>query len=169
MRYEEKPGNDAGAAGSGAQTRGGDAGNSRSLLTGCLIVLLAGGVVGILLIVAMGLFLVTGTVSAFQMGQPTGERYRFQEVTLQGDKDQPKVVQIPLQGFMTTASMGTETTSAAVFRARLEKAREDENVRAILLNVNSGGGGVTASDIMTPMLPVMVVGWAMISSQPADT
>jgi protease-4 len=96
----------------------------------------------------LGLFLVTGAASAFDKGGMAGKQYRFTEVTLRGEKGQPKVVQVPLRGFITTSSMGDDSTPAPLFRARLEKAREDDKVRAVLLSVNSGGGGVTASDIM---------------------
>lgn len=143
MKYEEQAKDDTGSADADGQS-----GTRRSLLTGCLIVLLAGGVVGILLLVALGLFMFTGAVSAFKMGGASGEGGQFREVTLQGEKGQPKVVQVPLKGFMTTGAMGDETASAEMFQDRLEKAREDDDVRAILLNVNSGGGGVTAADIM---------------------
>ncbi len=142
MRYEEEA---AGNTGSDAR---GESGGRHSLLTGCLIVLLAGGVVGILLIVALGLLMFTGAVSAFKMGGAGGEGRQFREVTLQGEKGQPKVVQVPLKGFIATGSMGDETASAELFQDRLEKARQDDDVRAILLNVNSGGGGVTAADVM---------------------
>jgi protease-4 len=113
-----------------------------------VVIILAGLVVCGLVIVAGGLLFVTGAVSAFGMKGAPGERFQLQEVTLEGKQGQPKIVQIPVTGMITSGSLGGETSSAELLEAQLDRARKDDNVKAILLTLNSGGGGVTGSDIM---------------------
>ena len=64
----------------------------------------------------------------------------------------PKAVRIPLTGMIDLADDGrgilrSESTTASTLRA-IRRATEDPTVDAILLEVDSGGGGITASDIL---------------------
>ena len=44
--------------------------------------------------------------------------------------------------------MGTGENPVSLFVEKIDRARADKNVRAVVLRINSPGGGVTASDIM---------------------
>ena len=62
-----------------------------------------------------------------------------------------KILIIDLSGLITTSSRSSLTRSsrgtAEQLRDQLEKAAADRNVAAVVLRINSPGGGVTASDI----------------------
>jgi protease-4 len=74
---------------------------------------------------------------------------RFREVVVErgGRTTGPKVVLISLRGVISTARPGNLGESMVDdMRYALEQAREDDNVRAIVLEIDSPGGEVTASD-----------------------
>ena len=63
-----------------------------------------------------------------------------------------KVVTIPLTGMIMLQSdnsglFQSETSAQRALRS-IKRATYDKNVRAIILQINSGGGGITASDII---------------------
>ncbi len=76
---------------------------------------------------------------------------RFREVVMQratrGSDD--KVAHIVLRGLISS-SIGGNVGDSMVddMRLALQQAREDENVRAVVLEVDSPGGEVTASDVI---------------------
>ena len=63
-----------------------------------------------------------------------------------------KVAIIDVEGMILNAKtgglLGEGDNMMALFRERLDAAREDKRVKAVVLRVNSPGGAVTASDIM---------------------
>ena len=62
-----------------------------------------------------------------------------------------KIAVLPVVGAITseeTAFLGTPTATPETLRNQLGQAAEDERVRAIVLEINSPGGGVVASDQM---------------------
>ena len=81
----------------------------------------------------------------------TGDSVPLREVTLEGTAKE-KVVVIPVRGkidddpklglFQEKPSMLQE------FVAQLRKAEQDDQVRAVLLKIDSPGGSVTASDLL---------------------
>lgn len=76
-------------------------------------------------------------------------RTRFREVVMQravnGSDD--KVAHIILRGLISSAIDGSVGDSMVDdMRLALQQAREDENVRAVVLEIDSPGGEVTASD-----------------------
>ena len=63
-----------------------------------------------------------------------------------------KVVTIPVTGMImlqsdTSGLFQSETSAQRALRS-IKRATYDKNVRAIILQINSGGGGITASDII---------------------
>ena len=77
----------------------------------------------------------------------------FQEVTLDGDRKQPdKVLHLSLSGVIMDGDASTPFAQrrdpVATIRAQLKQASRDEHIKAILLEINSPGGGVTASDVI---------------------
>jgi signal peptide peptidase SppA len=75
------------------------------------------------------------------------------EVWSSGDgASETKVVRIPISGFITLSSSDsifgrTMSPTAGALQA-IKRATLDNDVKAIILDVNSGGGGITASDIV---------------------
>jgi protease-4 len=63
-----------------------------------------------------------------------------------------KVALIEVSGLIVNARkpglLGDGENPVSVFREKLELAAEDDRVKAVVLRINSPGGGVTASDIM---------------------
>ena len=76
-------------------------------------------------------------------------RPRFREIMVdaaeRGSDD--KIVVIPLRGLISSSMEGNVGDSMVDdLRIALEQAREDDNVRAVVLEIDSPGGEVTASD-----------------------
>ena len=76
----------------------------------------------------------------------------FKEVWSCGeqDKDSAKIVRIPLTGviMLDEGRWGLKTGSAFTALQSIQRATLDEDVRGIILEIDSPGGGVTASDII---------------------
>jgi len=118
------------------------------VLTGCLVVVVAAGIVGLLLMLGIFLFVVGAGIT--QMPGVKGEgRFKFEEVTLSGSRGAPKIVCVPLEGVITTsASFGMGVDLVTRFAAELQQAERDEKVAGVLIAINSPGGGITGSDIL---------------------
>jgi len=75
-----------------------------------------------------------------------------EEVQIKPGKTSSKVLILDIDGVITNSSKGGMLTSmespVSLLKQRLNKAKQDVNLKAIVLRVNSPGGGVTASDIM---------------------
>jgi protease-4 len=76
----------------------------------------------------------------------------IEEVTIEEGRSRDKVLILEVDGIITAASKSGLLTQhespVASLRERLKKAKTDKKIKAIVLRVNSPGGGVTASDIM---------------------
>jgi protease-4 len=74
------------------------------------------------------------------------------EVTIKRGKTSDKVLILEVDGLITASSskgMLSDLQSPVAFlKERLMMARRDEDIKAVVLRVNSPGGGVTASDVM---------------------
>lgn len=82
-----------------------------------------------------------------------GAPFDHQEHFMAGNLDaSDKVLHIPLAGTImdmdTSGGLSPSPSIVSRIAAQLQQARKDEKVKAILLEVNSPGGGVTASDIL---------------------
>jgi protease-4 len=122
---------------------------------GCLwAIIIAQGVVllGIFALVA-GLVVLGAAVSGRRAGQSLGadEYPDLNEVWAWG-RGKAKVVQIPLRGMimlgeeegMFSRSFGNADGCLAAIR----RAANDPDVRALILDIDSGGGGITACDVI---------------------
>ena len=119
-------------------------GGRRSPLVGCLItltVLLAGG----LMMTCLVAFLLFSAVAG---GSGIGE---FQEETLFGEGED-KIALIPIQGTILGESgpnlFGVSLDMVKRVKDQMKRAQEDPKVRGIVLQIDSPGGSVTASDIL---------------------
>ena len=63
-----------------------------------------------------------------------------------------KIVIIPVDGMLSNAEsgpmFGAKENPVSLFAEKLNKARDDDNVKAVVLRINSPGGTVAASEIM---------------------
>jgi protease-4 len=122
---------------------------TRRYTHGCLIALAVVGAMGIMLVLGIGLLLVLASMAVVSHGAALDEEFRFQEITVGGTRGEPKVVCIPIEGVISGGVLpGIAATPAAVFAAQLAKAAGDSSVSAVILYVDSPGGGITASDVM---------------------
>lgn len=75
---------------------------------------------------------------------------KFHEVVVQrGSRGGDKIAVIPLRGLISSSIPGSVGDNMVDdMRFALEQARDDEHVRAIVLEIDSPGGEVTASDVI---------------------
>ncbi|GJQ59361.1 MAG: signal peptide peptidase SppA [Candidatus Scalindua sp. AMX11] len=96
----------------------------------------------------MAVFVVKGSLTPSDEERGTK---KLAEVVVEGS-GQNKIVIIPIKGVITaqsTKNILIETPSLIeVVKKQLEQAREDNSVKAIILDIDSPGGGITASDII---------------------
>jgi protease-4 len=102
-----------------------------------------------LLVVILSIFL-SGCFGGIKMFPNSSDPLK--ETVLQGDGDQ-KVLLIPINGMISSEPgkkmLGpSKPGMVSEFVAKLRKAERDENIKAVILSVNSPGGTVTASDII---------------------
>ncbi|MFL6541480.1 MAG: signal peptide peptidase SppA [Chthoniobacterales bacterium] len=74
---------------------------------------------------------------------------RFRETVVQRGQGNDKIAVIALRGVISSSLPGNVGESMVDdMRYALEQAREDKNVRAVVLEIDSPGGEVTASDVI---------------------
>jgi protease IV len=72
---------------------------------------------------------------------------RFREITVERGRGSDKIALIVLRGLISTSLPGNVGDSMVDdMRAALQQAREDDHVKAVVLEIDSPGGEVTASD-----------------------
>jgi protease-4 len=98
--------------------------------------------------------LVTGCGTPSFLVTPVANSNRLQEQTLKAGKgwSAPKVALIEVEGMLANAQSGglLQATENPVsrFSQQMDRAAADEDVKAVVLRVNSPGGTVTGSDTM---------------------
>ncbi|MBT6229899.1 MAG: signal peptide peptidase SppA, partial [Candidatus Scalindua sp.] len=102
----------------------------------------------VLFISLMGLFVVKGTLTT----QVEDKSTKKLTETVIGGTGTDKILLIPLKGVITGQSSKKLFQEAPSIvdsvKHQLEQARDDDNVKAVILEMNSPGGGITASDII---------------------
>ena len=72
---------------------------------------------------------------------------RFREITVERGRGTSKVALIEMRGLISSSLPGNVgETMVDDMRAALQQAREDDRVKAVILEIDSPGGEVTASD-----------------------
>ncbi len=96
------------------------------------------------------LLLVSGCISP-QVKLFTDATEPLQEFTIQG-KGKAKILLIPVRGIITDAPgkqfLRSAPNMVQEIVSQLGKARKDDDIKAVILKINSPGGTVTASDIL---------------------
>jgi protease-4 len=128
--------------------------------SGCLPAAISCGVVAALGIsalaatLAIGLFAAGDTVSHWKPVSKDGgaDEYPNLEKTWSYGSGETTVVRIPVYGILTrslsTGMLGSMKDPVGEVLACIQDATQDENVKAIILEVDSPGGEVTASDVI---------------------
>jgi protease-4 len=112
----------------------------------------------VVLLAAAG-FLIAGLMAGCAPGgglliKPVSANQELDETTVEKDSGLfwDKVAIIDVDGLIVDAReeglFGSGENPTSTFVEKLAKARQDDNVKAIILRINSPGGGVTASNIM---------------------
>ena len=71
---------------------------------------------------------------------------RMEEVTLREARTANKIAVVPIEGIITSEGGDGGFSMVTIVREQLKRARNDTDVRAVVLKVNSPGGEVLASD-----------------------
>ena len=101
------------------------------------------GIIGLLMLGRMASFITGGGkhITGTQSG-----RY-FEEITVENPHEKAKIVVVPVEGMITSAPWDPSGRSMVdVIEDQLKLAAEDDNVKAVVLKVDSPGGEVLASD-----------------------
>ena len=102
---------------------------------------------------ALALLLPAALTACFQVLIPLGGPSPLRESVVAGKRG-PKIVMIQIDGAIRDEDesgafgIGTREATVARVRAELELAGQDDEVKALLLRINTPGGTVTASDIV---------------------
>ena len=121
----------------------------RGVMIGCLVLVAAVACVAFLSVVALVLLISVAAVGAGSQGASAFDGPRIEEIPVSGEQRMPKVVIVPVHGVLVRDGkpMGAHDP-AETLKAMLAAAEADPDVAAILLEVESPGGGVTTCDIM---------------------
>jgi protease-4 len=96
----------------------------------------------------MGLFVVKGALTT----QVADESAKKLSETVIGGSGTDKILLIPLKGVITgqpSKKLFQDTPSIVdSVKQQLKQARDDNEIKAVILEINSPGGGITASDII---------------------
>ncbi|MGD2175618.1 MAG: signal peptide peptidase SppA [Candidatus Brocadiaceae bacterium] len=118
---------------------------SRPVWMGCLLGLAGGFTVlvllaGALFVIFAALIVVSSVGGTARTGLP------LTEVTVSGERGAPKVALVPVRGLLLRGGFGEDPLR--LLEAMLDRAGKDEQVHAVILSVDSGGGGMTTCDMM---------------------
>ncbi len=107
-------------------------------------------------IAVMAAALVGGCGTPSFLITPVSNTQKLRETQVQGGRGSDKVAVIEIEGLLSNARTGgflqpTEN-KLSLFKEQLDQAARDQNVKAVVLRVNSPGGTVTASDTMYELL-----------------
>ena len=134
----------------GPTPRGGAGGVSvTGVLLGCAVAVLAGFAVVALIVVALVLAVFASAAGGPAYAGLARRDVQLQELTVSGQHGDPKVAIIPIRGLLMPGGgslVGPDP--AKVLQAMLDAAREDDRVKAVMLAVDSPGGGITTCDVM---------------------
>ena len=108
-------------------------------------------ILSLVLIVVLGLIMAGRVLSSF-MGMArnvtgTESGRHFEEITVENPMAREKIVVVPVEGFITSQPWDPSGRSMVdSIEDQLKLAAKDENVRAVVLKIDSPGGEVLASD-----------------------
>ncbi len=112
-----------------------------------LFLALCGSLLGNVILLMVALSGVSGGSGASITS--SARSFKFAESRIQSGFGDGKIVQIDLTGIISSRSGGIYTDSMVDdLKIALQQARDDDKVSAVVLNIDSPGGEVTASDVI---------------------
>jgi len=117
---------------------------------GCLV---AGIVIGVVVVLGGLLVLAVAMVSMVSRGASAvvadrESQQRFREITLRAGGP-VKIMVIPVEGVIASKGVIAEARDPVeMYQVQLQKAAKDPKVAAVIVMINSPGGGITATDLM---------------------
>ncbi len=122
--------------------------NKQGCLSAVLFLLLCGSLLGNFLLGMIAIVKIGE--GATVTGIRSGKHQSFSEETILAGSGGAKIVQIDLQGVISSSENGGVLGKTMVEDIKLacKQAAEDQSVAAVVLNIDSPGGEVTASDII---------------------
>ncbi len=109
-------------------------------------------IVSIILLLLLGLSVLLNIGGFFSSAAllDTGRAHagpRLEEVLVESRGSQNKIAIVPIQGVISDAAVDPiGTTMVTIIKSQLERAADDQKVKAVILKVDSPGGGVMAAD-----------------------
>jgi protease IV len=107
--------------------------------------------ISLLALLFMAIAFLTGGCGGLHINIGGESKAPLKEYTLQGN-EQGKVLLIPVRGFITDSPrkglLRDRASTVEEVVAQLRLAEKDEEIKAVLLEINSPGGSITASDIL---------------------
>jgi protease-4 len=85
-------------------------------------------------------------VAGVKLKSPHSNGPRLEEVTVRDEDASDKIVVVPIEGVISGEPTDSGYSMVTVIREQLKLAKEDRDVKAVLLKVDSPGGEVLASD-----------------------
>ena len=77
---------------------------------------------------------------------------RLEEVTVESDETENKIVVIPVEGIIMSEALDRGFSMVEMIEEQLKRAADDDHVKAVILKVDSPGGEVLASDDINHLL-----------------
>ena len=122
---------------------------------GCLwgVILLQGFIIIVLIFAVAGAVSLTGAIKNLEAERDMGaDEYPRLKETWSWGRGDAKAVRIPLKGMILLRKEGGFFSSSEGSASRalesLRRATNDPDVKCVILDIDSGGGGITASDII---------------------
>lgn len=115
-------------------------------LSGCVVALIVVCVVGTLGLGLMVLLLAVAAGAASEGLSKEGQ-FRFREITVRSGGPR-KVYVVPVDGIIASRGAFADGDPVAIFKEQLKRAERDSNCAAVIVSIDSPGGGITATDIM---------------------
>jgi protease IV len=103
------------------------------------------------ILVLVAAALLTGGCGGIKINVGPDSKEPLKEFTIEG-KERGKVLVIPARGFISDAPrkslLGDRASMVQEVVSQLRKAEKDGDIKAVVLEINSSGGSITASDIL---------------------
>jgi protease-4 len=123
----------------------------RGVSLGCLVAVVVGVAVCGLIGVAFLLLVVGSAVGSASYATSAYGGVQLQEIALEGRAGDPKVLVIPIGGLLIPGGLAGRDP-AVVLKAMLRRASVDQDLRSVVLLIDSPGGGITTCDVMFKQL-----------------
>lgn len=120
----------------------------RGMSLGCLVAVIVSVALCGLVAVGFVVLMVMGTaIGGAGYSSAAYGGVQLQETTIKGRHGQPKVLLLPVRGLLIPGGLGGHDP-VLVLKAMLREAADDKDLRAIVMVVDSPGGGITTCDVM---------------------